>query len=336
MQYKSISLFNNRKSNSLNTTEFLCTYKYPLNPTHHQSDCLGSTTMSVLNFKLLFSTVFLLILLQLCPVQGDIEVEFLLYESKNNSNSRIKAFKTPSTCPPGYMSQCQTRVLIHDWNQSVDSQSILSLRSHYNVMGKYNQIVVDHSKALKPNDPDLNRNVSSVGKEMGQMLAYLNSSCKMQLGETLVVGIGIGAHVAGNAGKWLQMSKLPKIGTIIGLDPTRDLEEHGEKELSRVDATSVVVYHTNVYGKGIYKRLGTADVYVNDHKMQPRCTDDMCSHRKALGYFLDTPLYTLRKCSGIPETQDHRCHKSKVFVEVQRERDFNKLLGVYWLDTKGN
>lgn len=281
--------------------------------------------------KLVLPTL-LFILLQLLPAlaQDGREVNFLFYPAKSNYYRSIIASTSRKLCPKDFNPLIPTRVLIHDWKEREISESILSLRRHYNALGNYNQIVVVHTKALLPDDPSRNVKVGLVGREIAKVLVSLNSTCNMPLNKTVLVGLGIGAHIAGNAGKWVQRWKKPDIATIFGLDPTPDVT--GYYSLNKMDAKGVVVYHTNTVA---LNRLGTVDIYANDQVKQPGCTDDLCSQQKALGYFLDAPRYKLTKCRGIPGTEDPRCHESKLFAEVNSDTDFNcGLRGVYLLQTK--
>ncbi|XP_055956183.1 lipase member I [Patella vulgata] len=114
-------------------------------------------------------------------------------------------------------------------------------------------------------------------------------------------GQGLGAHVAGFAGK-----KSPWIGRITGLDPSGPLFEDASSwgRLDSLDAQTVDVIHTDTPGLGISKPIGTVDFYPNGGIDQPGCVpaifslDDFvagkiavtdiitCDHLKSVDYFV--------------------------------------------------
>lgn len=70
----------------------------------------------------------------------------------------------------------------------------------------------------------------------------------MRLGDLIIVGHSLGAHLAGIAGK--KISQLNKIGSIVGLDPAAVLFNLNETELrlANTDAEYVQIIHTDTDG----------------------------------------------------------------------------------------
>lgn len=280
--------------------------------------------MAVLNIKLQLLLLNLLFL-----VEGkDVLLQYMFFPNQRVGYNRIN---TGGCCHPHFDPELPTRIFVADWPRNSFLAPITDFQYHYNNMGAYNQITVDHTEALVFYDPNLNRKVGDGGKELAKMLLCLTKTCKMQLNDTVVVGVGVGAHIAGSAGKYMEQWKEPKVSMIFGLDPTSDVE--GNSTLSKTDATDVVVYHTNVNRTGIYQRAGTVDIYANDQTKQPNCQSDRCSHLRATRYFYGMAKWKLRKCEEIPETRYRICEDSKDFAEPGKDTDFKGLDGVYWLDT---
>ncbi|XP_053692378.1 phospholipase A1-like [Sabethes cyaneus] len=101
-----------------------------------------------------------------------------------------------------------------------------------------------------------------------------------------LIGFSLGAHVAGNAGKYLK----GKLGTIIALDPAGPAFSDGQSDiLHQNDAEYVEVLHTSSFA-GFNKPLGDADFFANhDQWRQPGCAIiSTCSHSRAYEYFVES------------------------------------------------
>lgn len=129
-----------------------------------------------------------------------------------------------------------------------------------------------------------------VAERLADLLEALTAD-GMNLGDLVLVGHSLGAHVAGVAAK--RMNSTEKIGTIIGLDPASVgfKFDDTEKRLAQSDALYVQIIHTDVTKFGMALPMGhgehtslfneynlirincffTADIYPNGGLHQPGC-----------------------------------------------------------------
>ncbi|XP_037042901.1 pancreatic lipase-related protein 2-like isoform X2 [Bradysia coprophila] len=108
-----------------------------------------------------------------------------------------------------------------------------------------------------------------------------------------IVGHSLGAHVAGFVGKYMAASgpNPIKLRHISALDPAGVFIGSYEcpRRLCHTDATFVETFHTSK-ALGMYKPIGSLDLYVNGGKYQPNCDFPTCSHsyaHKLYRYALD-------------------------------------------------
>lgn len=114
--------------------------------------------------------------------------------------------------------------------------------------------------------------------------------------DLIIVGHSLGAHIAGIAGK--KISKLNKIGSIVGLDPAAILfnVNHTELRLANTDAEYVQIIHTDTDGGrfalGIDKPFGHGmyNVHITENWY------NIC-HSKQKQYFQVTFIQIMGDCS---------------------------------------
>lgn len=235
----------------------------------------------------------------------------------------------------GYMRRLPTRVIIYDWNKDQDKAEYIKLNKYMKSIGEFNRIFVDHSQVLSGDDQYLQINVARQGDALGRLLFHLHSLGFLVVDELVIIGVGIGAHLAGNAGRYLKALNIPLcVGTIVALDPSFEMDRRPRYRLQKQNAEAVIVFHTNVNGTGIYEAVGHADLYFNSQRMQPDCDTELCSHKKALVYFREARFKRMRRCNAIPESQDPECKRSQIFAFIPDESAFRCMLrGIYFVDT---
>lgn len=261
--------------------------------------------------------------------------EFYLFPHKSDTFHVISLDNSNLESELGFQRTNPTRlIMLQTPDQALDDSNKI-LREYYDNKGDYNKIVVNLKYPKKGSKSE-----SQVSAEIGQLLQHLNRTYEVQLNETIVVASGIAAHVAGNAGKWLYQNHEYRLGLIIGLNPSMAKELPKEMILTKLDAEGVAVYHTNVNRTGIFRNVGTADIYANNQTHQPECVGDTleqldeCSHQMALLYFMSAELTPLKRCRGIPDAHDSWCRHSDADVPIINEYTFKcGLRGIYWLDT---
>lgn len=119
-------------------------------------------------------------------------------------------------------------------------------------------------------------NTRLVGNLLGNTLFYLYDNYD----QIHLIGHGLGAHLAGFAGKVIQKYYLGKhrIGRISALDPTLPLfnDTSPTDRLDSSDASVVDVYHCDSYRFGVGEPIGTIDFYPNGGVApMPTCNDSV-------------------------------------------------------------
>lgn len=132
--------------------------------------------------------------------------------------------------------------------------------------GDFNVIVTDWSSS-SPNFQYARSRVGTTGIAVSKFIEWLG----VNYNTLHLVGYGLGAHVAGIAGK---NTVRGRINRIIGLDPAKPLfnENASGYRLSAGDAVLVEVFHSNGGQLGIFTPIGDVDYYINNGRSQPECS----------------------------------------------------------------
>ncbi|XP_026570707.1 endothelial lipase [Pseudonaja textilis] len=149
-------------------------------------------------------------------------------------------------------------------------------------------------------------NTRVVGKQLAELLDWLENKKDFQLENVHLIGYSLGAHIAGYTGNYARGT----IGRITGLDPAGPMFEGVDpsKRLSPDDADFVDVLHTYTretlgISIGIQMPVGHIDIYPNGGDIQPGCglTDILgtlalgdigglviCEHERSVHLFVDS------------------------------------------------
>ncbi|ESP05106.1 hypothetical protein LOTGIDRAFT_102360, partial [Lottia gigantea] len=131
--------------------------------------------------------------------------------------------------------------------------------------------------------PQAASNTKTMGRRLADMIEAMSDSEGISLNMVHLVGHGLGAHVAGFAGKRLNFLGIgERLGRITALDPSGPgfaLEDDND-HLDMTDAEFVDVIHSNdgelfhlAFGYLSGRSVGHADFYPNGGKVQPNCPD---------------------------------------------------------------
>lgn len=218
-----------------------------------------------------------------------------------------------------FKSRRPTRFIIHDWREDYRHKSVSKITEAWLSRGSYNIIGVDWPQACVFLYPTARKAVHDVGDKVGTMIRCLQRKYDMSMDTLHVIGFGLGAHVAGHAGKAVGGRQ---IHTIIGLDPSKLLFKASKRHerLSDTDAYYVEVVHTNGDYLGFREPIGTSDFYVNGGMSQPGCgilSFDTCSHDRAIIYY--TEAITLRNYGSL------QCRDFKSAITRDCGRTFSKV-----------
>ncbi|XP_025907436.1 lipase member I [Nothoprocta perdicaria] len=138
-----------------------------------------------------------------------------------------------------------------------------------------------------------------------------------------IIGVSLGAHVAGFVGKKYN----GRLGRITGLDPAGPLfsQEPPEGRLYYTDAQFIDVIHTDIDALGFRKPLGTIDFYPNGGMDQPGCPKTVfsgfqyfkCDHQRSVYLFLSSLKngcnITAYPCDSYFEYKRGKCVDCKAF-----------------------
>lgn len=171
------------------------------------------------------------------------------------------------------------KVLIHDFNGNRDSVPNNVVRPELlRAPGDFNIITVDFPALV--HEPCFQTAVSNSRGIANCVAQFLHSFLKVRLVQASnihLIGLGIGAHIAGLTAKTLKKLNF-RLGQITGLDPAKHpIFIDVNRRLDATDAIFVDIIHTDIIQYGIKEPIGHVDFYVNIGLAQPHCrTTDYC------------------------------------------------------------
>ena len=189
-----------------------------------------------------------------------------------------------------YLQNRETKVLVHGYQGSIDNWAI-DTAALFLDLADYNIIAVDWS----PGAANLNyyksvANTRLVGAQIGLMINALQETYQILPNDVHIIGHSLGAQTAGYAGK-----AISGLGRISALDPAGPAYYKNDRRVrvSITDAAFVDVLHTNgdtslSGGLGLMDAVGTADFYVNGGQDQPGCSNNLCSHNRAVDIYMES------------------------------------------------
>nr|XP_060626497.1 lipase member I isoform X1 [Anolis sagrei ordinatus]XP_060626498.1 lipase member I isoform X1 [Anolis sagrei ordinatus]XP_060626499.1 lipase member I isoform X1 [Anolis sagrei ordinatus] len=139
-----------------------------------------------------------------------------------------------------------------------------------------------------------------------------------------MIGVSLGAHVAGLLGK----AYGGKIGRITGLDPAGPLftGKSSHERLDYTDAQFVDVIHTDIDALGYRKPLGNIDFYPNGGTDQPGCPASLlggvsqyfkCDHQRSVYLYMasleENCNVTAYPCDSYEDYRNGKCVSCKAF-----------------------
>ncbi|XP_012547063.1 pancreatic lipase-related protein 2 [Bombyx mori] len=234
----------------------------------------------------------------------------------------------------------QVKIIIHGYKDSSQSAVPLELAKSYNSKGMFNVFLVDAEDMMNKRYITCVHNARLIGKRLANLLANLENF-GANADDFHLLGISLGAHIAGWAGKYFRLYKRRSIGRITGLDPAGPCFSHAysDQRLDKSDALYVDVLHSNRLVQGIIEPLGHADFYINGGgPNQPGCMMPSCSHLRAAQVYTES-VTTPKSFVGI------RCQSWKHFEANACEKNMYAVLGygssttsrgLYYLRTSGS
>ncbi|KAJ8723287.1 hypothetical protein PYW08_003199 [Mythimna loreyi] len=216
----------------------------------------------------------------------------------------------------------QTKIIIHGYKDSSQSAVPLDLANAYNDKKMFNVLLVDAEEMNKDGYILSAHNSRLIGKRLANLLANLEHY-GANAEDFHLLGISLGAHVAGWAGKYFQQYKAHSLGRITGLDPAGPCFSYAYsgQRLDKSDAAYVDVLHSNRLLQGIIEPLGHADFYINGGgPNQPGCYMPSCSHLRAAHVYIES-IKMPKSFIGV------RCKSWHHFLSNACEKDEYAVLG---------
>jgi len=233
-----------------------------------------------------------------------------------------------------------TKILVHGWKSSTQSNSIQSIRGAYAQRGKVNVFAInwrdqaDNIYYLKPA-----RYTVQVGRAVAKLIDLLVEEKNANSNRIHLIGHSLGAHIMGYAGSYAKY----RVGRITGLDPARPAFEDcigPENHLDATDGDFVDVIHSCAGVLGFRKPIGFVDFYPNGGGApQPGCSEISqiftgCSHGRSYEYYAesvnsDKGFYgTL--CNSLDDVKGKNCTGSKILMGDPVSMDAR---GIYYVKT---
>ena len=211
--------------------------------------------------------------------------KFILFTKRG-----VEQIYTDGLANSRYLRKRETKILIHGYQGNIETW-ITDTAPLLLQLGDFNVIGVDWSLgAAKMNYYKSVANIRLVGAQVGLLVTALEETYGISPIDVHIIGHSLGAQTAGYAGKTIS-----GLGRISALDPAGPAFYNNDTRvrISPSDAAFVDVLHTNgdtslSGGLGLINPVGTADFYVNGGKDQPGCDNNLCSHNRAVGIYMET------------------------------------------------
>uniref|UniRef100_A0A8C5ECQ6 Triacylglycerol lipase n=1 Tax=Gouania willdenowi TaxID=441366 RepID=A0A8C5ECQ6_GOUWI len=195
-----------------------------------------------------------------------------------------------------------------------------------------NCVAVEWKKGVKAQYAQAANNVRVLGAQVAHMVTFLMGYYKQTSDSFHIIGHGLGAHAAGEAG-----SRITGLARITGLDPSEPYfeETNASVRLDISDASFVDVIHTDALpfnsklGLGMTLSIGHIDFYPNGGDLMPGCSAnkgnpkdldaiwdgskkfDFCNHARAYQYYQESIVksqgFVGYPCSDYKNFVDGKC-----------------------------
>uniref|UniRef100_T1J6R0 Vitellogenin domain-containing protein n=1 Tax=Strigamia maritima TaxID=126957 RepID=T1J6R0_STRMM len=259
----------------------------------------------------------------------------------------------------------KTKVIVHGFLHSVNEKWVSVMKRELLLKEDCNVIFVEWGDGAGLPYMQACANARVTGDQVAHMLRFLKQEANLDLKRVHIIGQGLGAHVAGYAGK------TSKVGRITALDPVDPYFSGSDTKvrLDKSDADFVDVIHTDgssllTLGMGMNKPIGHVDFYPNNGRDQPGCGDLLdrvtgsfwdlmrlnligareglaCSHRRAIDLFTESIntkcSYVAFPCKDVDEFKSGKCrfcHHGKC-SRIGYPSDEFKGRGSMYLSTNG-
>ncbi|KXJ82532.1 hypothetical protein RP20_CCG013299 [Aedes albopictus] len=185
------------------------------------------------------------------------------------------------------------KVIIHGWNANRHQQALTPVQNAYAMLNKYNILAADWENISSKPYSTARELTRALGYRIGSILSAFMTGQNITAEQVHVVGHSLGAHIAGNVGKYFR----GKLSRITALDPAGPLFlPLSTDAIDQSDAHFVDAIHTDtVLGEAVHR--AHLDFYPNrGSTSQPGCelldlvTLHACSHYQAPAFYAESIL----------------------------------------------
>lgn len=268
-------------------------------------------------------------------------VTFYLYTKSNQYSPQQITASQASIWGSHFNANNPTRFTIHGWTSSADDYINYGVRDAWFTRGDMNMIAVDWPRARSADYTSSVSAVPGVGEQVADLINFLRNNHGLNLGNTMIIGHSLGAHVSGYAGKNIQNGQ---VHAIIGLDPALPLFSYDSpsKRLSSTDAYYVESIQTNGGTLGFLKPIGKGAFYPNGGKSQPGCGVDLtgsCAHSRSVIYYAESVTqdnFPTMRCGNYEDAVAKNCGSSYSSVKMGAVTNAYMVSGDYYVPVNSN
>ncbi|XP_033364223.1 lipase member H-A-like [Bombus vosnesenskii] len=177
---------------------------------------------------------------------------------------------------------------IHGFMENTEAENVRIIIKAYLDKGDVNIIALDWGDiAFHINYVHVSSQIVTIAKAVAESLNKLVDL--IDLNTLHVVGHSLGAHIAGNIGRYANVN----LSRITGLDPALPLFYPSTCHIRSTDAEAVVILHTDGGFYGTATNTGTVDFYANGGiSVQPGCPiifgGEFCSHQRSTRIYAES------------------------------------------------
>lgn len=235
---------------------------------------------------------------------SEIGTRFFLYTSGNNYPYQLYHNFPAGVNSSSFDSSYQTKVIIHGFDNSLQSAWVHDMKEAFLATGSYNVMTVGWGPGAAPPDyPQAVSNTRMVARQLARLLQLLVHVKGLTLGSVHLIGFSLGAQLAGYVSGEIGY----KVGRITGLDPAGLMfQSYGPAVyLDATDAIFVDIIHSNAEdgGAGMFISQGHVDFFPNGGTGQPGCGEghglNICSHARSHQIFISS-IYNSCNITSFP------------------------------------
>lgn len=229
-----------------------------------------------------------------------VRTKFYVYNREKRYGHRLRVKKLSKDAAPFFKTPKDLIVLIHGYQQDVNSSWLHELKEALLDVKDCNVIVVDWGRGCRsPKYLSGVGNTALVGRQTSLLLQELAKAFPEAVTRERmhVIGFSLGAQTAGFVGRHFKKTTGKKLARISALDAARPLFEQTNVYVTRKDAVFVDAIHTSSGWTVLQKSLGMGtpfahvDFYPNGGRDQPGCGGLLeidCDHGRAPLYYIES------------------------------------------------